>query len=238
MSNDDDLTTGAAHPGAPIPSGEAVFVAKAAHELRGAVGGIELLASALADRVDGLGQDDELADLLRRLAAQSARVESMAHQLLDLTRFGDGRTRPRRSAVNVARLLDDVVVAASLGPAHSVVIDVADDLTIETDPLAFQQIVTNLVRNAGCHGGTTIALEGRAEDDQLVLHVVDDGPGVPGHVQDRLFDPFVRAEPGSTNGNGLGLAIVAELAFALHGDVGYQPNEPSGARFSVTLPLR
>jgi signal transduction histidine kinase len=218
-----------------IPASEAVFVAKAAHELRGAVGGIEILATALADRVGALSHDDELSLLLRQLAAQSARVESMAHQLLDLTRFGEGRNLPRRTPVNVAELVDAVIDAEAVATTHSIVVDVADDLTIETDPLAFEQIVANLVRNARHHGGSTIALRGRVRDGRLVLRVADDGRGVPDHVRERLFEPFVRSS--FVGGNGLGLAIVAELAGALRGHVGYEPNEPTGACFSVTLPL-
>ena len=236
MSGERELDDDVLDASPAIPATEAVFVAKAAHELRGALGGIEILASAVADRVEVLGADDaEVAALLHQLATQSARVESMAHQLLDLTRFGEGRADLRRRPVNVARLVDDVVVDA-LGPAHTVVIDVAEDLTIETDPLALEQIVANLVRNARCHGGAQIVLDGCVHDDQLVLHVVDDGPGVPEQLQARLFEPFVRSS--LVEGNGLGLAIVAELAAALRGAVRYEPNEPSGARFSVVLPLR
>ena len=234
MSGDHDLPAPEAGPS--IPAREAVFVAKAAHELRGAVGGIELLASALADRLGRVAGDDELALLLRRLADQSARVESMADQLLDLTRFGDGRRPTQPVSVNVARMLDEIIGAEALDPSGAVVIDVADDLTIETDRLALEQIVVNLVRNAHAHGGTTIALEGHIDDCHLVLRVVDDGPGVPDHVRDRLFEPFVRSD-GDGDGHGLGLAIVAELAVALRGMVVYEPNEPTGARFSVTLPL-
>jgi signal transduction histidine kinase len=159
----------------------------------------------------------------------------LAHQLLALTRCAAGRHPPTRPAVNVAQLLDDLVDAEVRDPGHSVVVDVEDDLTIETDPLAFEQIVANLLRNAHRHGGQTIALHGHIADGRLVLHVEDDGPGVPDHVRGRLFDPFVRSS--IVDGNGLGLAIVAELAGALHGDVGYEPNEPTGACFSVTLPL-
>jgi signal transduction histidine kinase len=237
MSGDHDRPLGEGRR-VTIPAKEAVFVAKAAHELRGAVGGIELLASVLADRVGQLTTDEDLAALLRRLADQSARVESMAEQLLDLTRFGDGRCATRPVAVNVARLLDDIVGAEALDPSHAVVIDVADDLTIETDRLALEQIVANLVRNARAHGGTTISLEGHVDDRHLVLRVVDDGPGVPEHVRDRLFEPFVRDDAAERDGHGLGLAIVAELAMALRGIVVYEPNEPTGAAFSVTLPLR
>lgn len=221
-----------------IPPAEGLFVAKAAHELRGAVGGIELLASALADRADQVAGDDVLAEQLRRLATQSTRVESMAAQLLDLTRFGTGRTTLRRTPVHVAGLLADVVASLSLGPDHVVITDVADDLELETDRLALEQIVGNLVRNALVHGGPTISLDGHVDGPYLVLRVVDDGPGVPEDVAACVFEPFVRGADGGQDGHGLGLAIVAEMVRALHGTVSYEPNRPTGARFSVTLPLR
>lgn len=217
-----------------MSAGDAAFVAKAAHELRSAVCGIEILATTLADRVDRRG-DDELAGLARQLARQTARVETMARQLLDLHRFEHDGILVGQEPVNLAELIEGSVRSVPTGPEHTIVIDVADDLTIETDPVALGQIVVNLVGNAVRHGGGSVELEGRIEGDRLLVQVVDDGPGIDDHVRERMFEPFVRSS--CTQGNGLGLAIVAELATALQGEVGYEPNQPTGARFSVSLPV-
>jgi len=218
----------------PARSAESVFVAKAAHELRGAVCGIEILAATLAERVDDHG-DEELARLLRQLACQSAQVERLADQLLDLDRYDHGFIGFGVESVNLAELLEGTLHNVPTGPDHTIAIDVADDLTIETDPTALRQIITNLVGNAVRHGGGCIELDGRVEGDRLVLDIADDGPGIPDQVRERMFEPFVRSS--CAGGNGLGLAIVAELAAALRGEVAYEPNEPTGARFRVSLPV-
>lgn len=218
-----------------VSAGDAVFVAKAAHELRSAVCGIEIMATTLADRADQRHGDDDLAVLARQLARQSARVETMARQLLDLHRFEHDGVHLGQEPVNLAELVEGTVRSVPTGPEQSVVVDVADDLTIETDPVALGQILVNLVGNAVRHGGGSVELEGRVEHDRLLLSVVDDGPGIADHLRDRMFEPFVRST--CTAGNGLGLAIVAELTAALNGEVGYEPNQPTGARFSVSLPV-
>lgn len=220
-----------------VPSDdETVFVAKAAHELRGAVGGIELLANALAELVDQRGADDpQLSAILIQLAARSAHIETMAHQLLDLARFGDGQIDLHPRAVDVASIVDAVLHQEPSAPHHRVTVDVAEGLVVETDPLALEQIVVNLVRNAYRHGGTSIVIDATVGDGVLALVVADDGPGVPEHIRPRLFEPFVRSSFAA--GHGLGLAIVAEIADALGGQVRYESNEPTGARFCVTIPV-
>ncbi len=220
-----------------VPSDdETVFVAKAAHELRGAVGGIELLANALAELVDQRGADDpQLSAILIQLAARSAHIETMAHQLLDLARFGDGQIPLHPRDVDVAAIIDAVLRQEPPASHHLVTIDIADGIVIRTDPLALEQIIVNLVRNAYRHGGTSIEIDARVVEGALVVAVADDGPGVPENIRPRLFEPFVRSSFAA--GHGLGLAIVAEIADALDGEVRYEANVPTGARFCVSIPI-
>ena len=102
---------------------------------------------------------------------------------------------------------------------------------------AFQRVVANLVNNAQEHGGgAQIAVDCGAE---LVVHVLDDGPGIPQHERDKVFQPFYRLETSrdrATGGSGLGLAIVHQLCQA-HGwrvTLGTRPN--GGTDASIVVP--
>ena len=102
---------------------------------------------------------------------------------------------------------------------------IPDSVSIATG--AFQRVVGNLVRNAQQHGGGAEVVVDC--EDELALHVIDDGPGIPEAERDKVFQPFYRLDNSrsrATGGSGLGLAIVYQLCQA-HG---WSVTLASGAR--------
>ena len=103
-------------------------------------------------------------------------------------------------------------------------------------PSAFQRVIANLVNNAQQHGGGARLWVDCG--DELVVHVVDDGPGIPESERDKVFRPFYRLDTSrarSTGGSGLGLAIVHQLC-QVHGwrvDLGHAENGGTDASISV-----
>jgi len=87
-----------------------------------------------------------------------------------------------------------------------------DGATLRADSLRFGQAIENLLANARAAGGRVAVFVEHAQDATLI-HVCDDGPGVPDDIRDKLFHPFVSR---SSEGTGLGLAIVAKT-MAAHG---------------------
>jgi two-component system OmpR family sensor kinase len=76
----------------------------------------------------------------------------------------------------------------------------------------------------------------RADGDDAVLEVADDGPGVPEELRDRIFERFVRAQGDRGGSAGLGLSIVQAVARSHGGDVRLDGAPGGGAHFVVTLP--
>ena len=118
---------------------------------------------------------------------------------------------------------------------------------IEGDPNQLRQLFTNLLTNAyeALGGQGSVAVEARhvpIEDassvDQLatvplvVVDVVDDGPGVPDDLRDRIFSPFFTTKP---RGSGLGLAIVRKIVDAHDGRIVVSRLGTGGTRFRVCL---
>ncbi len=131
---------------------------------------------------------------------------------------------------------------------ETVVADIDEDVAIEwrdepPSPVqiatgAFQRVVANLVKNALQHGGgARLAVDC---GDDLLLHVVDDGPGIPPAHRDKVFQPFFRLEGSrsrATGGSGLGLAIVAQLCQAHGWQVRLGSGPSGGTDAQVVVPL-
>jgi len=107
------------------------------------------------------------------------------------------------------------------------------------DPVHLRQITMNLLSNAFKYGRAPIQVEVDDVAGQIEVAVSDSGEGVPQWFVPHIFEEFAQATVGDTrptSGLGLGLTIAADLTRTNHGTLRYEPNEPTGARFVLTLP--
>ncbi len=100
------------------------------------------------------------------------------------------------------------------------------------------QVWTNLIDNAihAVNGTGKICMGTSLEDNQIVVEIVDNGPGIPADVQPRLFEPFFTTKPVGT-GTGLGLVISNRIVGDRHGGEIEFDSKPGETRFKVRLPL-
>jgi signal transduction histidine kinase len=100
------------------------------------------------------------------------------------------------------------------------------------------QVWTNLIDNAihAVNGTGKICVGTCREDDQLLVEIVDNGPGIPPEVQSHLFEPFFTTKPVGT-GTGLGLIISNRIVADRHGGEIEFESRPGETRFKVRLPL-
>lgn len=112
---------------------------------------------------------------------------------------------------------------------------------IKVDPTRFSQIIGNLLSNAikFTPPGGQIKLSADVEPNQFWLQVSDNGPGVPAGDQEKIFDPFYRADQKnlSYEGMGLGLSIVRDLVQAHQGRIVVTSDMGKGGQFTISLPL-
>ncbi|MDO9337225.1 MAG: ATP-binding protein [Caulobacter sp.] len=180
----------------------------------------------------------EAADdpLKAKLAADIDQMEAMIAATMG---FVSDATRPReRTRLELASLVESIVdEMAETGSAAS--IDRTEKLVVEGDPIALRRLVANLVENALKYGSVARARVYASEGD-AVIEVDDDGPGIPEHESERVFEPFFRGEPSrnrETGGIGLGLAVVRSVARAHGGDAELINREGGGLTARVRLPL-
>lgn len=211
------------------------FVANVSHELRTPISALHALLENLADGVTP-ARPDTLATALD----QTARLDRLISQLLDLSRVDGGAAPLQLSEFAVDPFLSTLVAQAGAAyPDIHFTLDCAPGLTVVADRDRLHQIVANLVENAAVHGpsdGTvTITTRGAARGG-LRIEVTDEGPGIPPAERARVFERFSRGRS-ADGGTGLGLAI-ARWAVDLHGGQIEVADTDTGCRLRVVLPSR
>ena len=211
------------------------FVSDASHELRSPLAASRAdleLAMAHPQQVDSARV---LADLLK----DNDRMSGLVRDLLYLAQSDEGATIPAIALLD----LDEVVrqearrtrsrdgVTTDLSKVHPI------EIRGNTEHLG--RLVANLLNNAVRHAQHAVAVSLDVIDDDAVLVVSDDGPGIPEELSERIFERFSRLDASRTRdsgGTGLGLAITREIA-AAHGGTVVAAASPAGARMVVTLPI-
>ncbi len=113
------------------------------------------------------------------------------------------------------------------------------DLNVTVRPMAIKRCLGNLVGNAQRYGDR-VEISAAREGRFVVVHVDDDGPGVPPEARDDVFRPFVRLDEARNqdeSGSGLGLSIARDIARSHGGEVWLDVSSLGGLRASLRLPV-
>jgi two-component system sensor histidine kinase KdpD len=116
----------------------------------------------------------------------------------------------------------------------------ADLPLVEFDAVLIERVFVNLLENAAKYtpASSTVTINATARDQELLVEVMDDGPGLPPGMEEAIFEKFTRGEAESaTPGVGLGLAICRAIISAHHGMIRATNRAGGGAVFSFSLPL-
>lgn len=198
-------------------------LAAVGHDLRTPMARLQLRTEQVAD-----------PELRAGIQADADEMEQMLDSLLAFLR-GEGDPEPRRmvdAAVLVRTLIEE---RQDLG--EDVVYAGPDHLERMVRPLALRRALGNLVENAIRYGGSAAVTLGQ-EEGALVLHVDDQGPGIPDGDIARAMEPFVRldaARARNTKGLGLGLAIVGRVVAAEGGTLALSNRLEGGLRAEIRL---
>jgi two-component system, OmpR family, phosphate regulon sensor histidine kinase PhoR len=218
------------------------FVANVSHELRTPVAVIRANAETLmAGAKDDPAFAARLIDGLHRNAERLARILA---DLLDLSRLDAGQYRLEVGPVAVRTVTEQSMTAIEPQAQKrnvTVAIAVPPELAVQADPKALDQILVNLIDNGVKYTRPegNVWVEARADGDAVRIEVRDDGPGIAAKQRERVFERFYRADPSRSReagGTGLGLSIVKHLVESMDGEVGVEPNTPTGSIFWLRLP--
>ncbi len=213
------------------------FTGAASHELRTPLAVIKGSTSLLLENPESLSPLQ--ARSLRRADESADRANRLIADLLTLTRTENGTLPARIETVNLAAFVDETLADF---PATTVPIitDIAEGLTVRTDPDMVRRLLQNLVGNALRHTPTgSVTVAARIEHGTLHLTVSDTGEGIKPADLPRLGEPFFRpdsARDRDTGGAGLGLSLCKEIAHTLGGTLRIESAVGAGTTVSVLLP--
>ncbi|PQM48636.1 putative sensor histidine kinase TcrY [Mycobacterium talmoniae] len=198
------------------------FITDASHELRTPLTTIRGFAELYRQ---GAARDVEM--LMSRIESESRRMGLLVEDLLVLARL-DAQRPLERHQVDLLTLASDAVHdAQAIAPTRTITLDVFDGPgtpEVLGDDARLRQVLSNLMANALQHTPETADVTVRVGtvDDDAVLEVVDEGPGMSEHDAQRVFERFYRTDSSrarASGGTGLGLSIVDSLVHAHGGKV-------------------
>jgi two-component system, NtrC family, sensor histidine kinase HydH len=207
------------------------LAASIGHELRNPLGTIETSVYLMAQQLEKLGVNDDVAK--RHVDKARKQVQLCSKIITDLLELARSRP-PKRQIVNVDRLIDESLDALRLPESVTQKKQVAPNLTVMADPEQLRSVLVNLLENGrdaiGAAG--TLAVEGFTSKNGIAIRVSDTGPGIPDDAKGRIFEPLFTTK---AHGNGLGLALCRRIVTA-HGGTIELDSVSQGASFLVWLP--
>ncbi|MEW5765571.1 MAG: sensor histidine kinase [Acidobacteriota bacterium] len=204
-----------------------------AHEIRTPLGSIQGAAEILAE--------DYPPDHVRRpffeiLLQEIDRLRRVVDEFLDLGRsipLNPGTVRAEDAVQDVIRALNPAAGLAGV----VLEADVPRGCLVEADPHRLHQALANLVLNAiqVSPPSSRVKVAASERPEGCAFAVEDEGPGLPGGSEAKLFEPFFTRRK---DGTGLGLALVKQIADAHGGKVWGETRSAGGARFTLLLPRK
>ncbi len=199
-----------------------MLLANASHELRTPLSRIRL----------GVELFEQSKDPKYKAAIEQdiAELDAMIDEILLASRLE--ATRRPQAEENV----DLLALAAEEGARYDNCAVEGEAVTVRGERRLLSRLVRNLIENAVRHGAPPVNVLVRRDYNTAVLEVTDGGAGIPEAERERVFSPFHRLQR-DTQGAGLGLALVRQIARLHGGDAVVAPRGDHASCFRVTLPL-
>ena len=213
------------------------------HDLRTPLAAIRASAGNLMDPDVDMTTEQERA-IARSIDLEAQRLSRLVRNMLDLGRIEGGALHPSLELYDLADLIDPVIerIAPGLAPSKVEAAVPADLPAVTVDAIFVDQILTNLLENAGRYAaGKLIRVSAKTVGGEVWLIVEDAGPGVAAAAMPHLFERFYRAPrrqgSRSQGGSGIGLAVVKGLAEAMGGSATARVSVLGGLEVVVRLPV-
>jgi signal transduction histidine kinase/DNA-binding response OmpR family regulator len=234
------------------------LVAGVAHELNTPLGNSLMMASALQQQVDTfvdklnspMMQRTDLLSFVDDVQEASTVIGRSISNAADLVssfkQVAMDRTTAQRRVFNLLQTSHEIIATMTNQikiAGHSIELDMPEDVSMNSYPGPYGQVISNFINNALLHG-----FDGRTQGkmrlsaqqpgaDRILIEFYDDGVGIKEPDIKRIFDPFFTTKMGQ-GGNGLGLSISYNIVTSLlNGQITVLSEPGQGTRFLLDLPL-
>ena len=220
------------------------FLATISHELRTPATTIELAARTLMRAGDRLSPDESLA-VRKALVSRSRQMRDLIESLLDLALSESGESRLNLASVDWTSTMTRWVADFEDRLARPLRLELPDPACAsEADAAKIERVLFNLVSNASkfsVDDTSPITVRLNTPDSEVVVSVIDEGMGIlPGDIE-KIFDPFLQLDGGSTReqgGLGIGLTLVRHFVRLHGGRVEVSSVAGEGSTFRIAIPRR
>jgi two-component system sensor histidine kinase KdpD len=205
------------------------------HDLRSPLTAIRTATDGLESSSLELNESDR-AGLLATIDSETRRLDHLVANLLDLSRLELGVAEPKPELWTVESIVGQAL--NELGArAERVDVELAPNLPpIEVDGVQIERVLVNLIDNAlKFSPEAPVEVRGEQQNGEVVVRVVDHGPGLSEAELGRVFEPFEQGRVPS-RGSGLGLAIAKGFAQANGARLEAEPSQNGGASFVLSVP--
>ena len=215
------------------------FLANISHDLRTPIAAIQLMVETLRT---GKVDDARREKLLNSIYEQTASLQQLSQEMLDLSMIELGRMPLKLEETAVSELIESVCLRMRAQAEHkniALTSDVSPGLCVWADVNHVQRVLQNLLHNAikFTPEGGCIEVRGHAEGDEVVIAVADTGVGIAAEDIEQIFERFYKANRvRSDEGTGLGLAIARHIVLGHGGRIWVESEAGQGATFLFTLP--
>ncbi len=179
-------------------------------------------------------------ELLQDIAAEADRLYRLVEDLMVLARFDEGLEIADEPTL--LQHVIPVVVDQERSRWPTVTFDAAVPASLPVvrgDETAVEQVLRNLLSNAAKYseGEGSVEVSVEPGDDEVIVRILDRGPGVDPDETSHLFDPFYRSPNTSSiaTGTGIGLYVSRRLIDAMGGRIWAQPRKGGGSEFGFSL---
>jgi two-component system sensor histidine kinase SenX3 len=218
------------------------FVANISHELKTPIGGISILAEAIAEGSD----DPELVkNFSERMKIEATRLSHLVQEIIDLSRIQNQNTMQNSEIVSLKKIIEEAIYQSKVrAEKRQVQINFVCDQDIEFfgDRKQLVMAISNLIENAINYSPeqTIVNVLLKQNDDIAEIAITDQGVGIAEADLDRIFERFYRVDSArsrDTGGTGLGLSIVKHVISNHGGDIHVWSAPGTGSTFTVQLPI-
>jgi K+-sensing histidine kinase KdpD len=209
-----------------------VLLRSISHDLRTPLTSIIAGGSALGSETL---TPEERAELSEGIVGEGTRLSRLVENLLDMSRLEAGKAEPHRGPVDLAEVLE--AARQGQGKAESIRLALDEELPmVNADAAQLERVFANLLENAVRYGnGRPVQVRSRVVGGNIVVRVIDQGPGIPESEWERIFEPFQHGDAANA-GSGLGLAIAKGFVESNGGEIAVESLPEQGTSFVVTLP--
>ena len=221
------------------------FVSNVSHELKTPLTTIRMYSEMLL--LGRVSEESKRERYLKTVVTECGRLTRLVNNVLDFSRLEQNRRTYRIEEIElsafVATLIDTHrprIEAAGLQVTESR----SDHLiNVCADHDALEQVILNIVDNVIKYAaeGKTLEICAEATQQNALISIMDQGPGIPAAHRKRIFDAFHRVDDSITAGkpgSGLGLSIALRLISGMKGTLQYRPRPGGGSTFEIRLPLK